>query len=71
MTPHEALRQQLLDELDRLNALIRRYAAGDSAVRPERDQLEGAVQVKLALWRRHGSGLTRTRSWVQRIAKPN
>jgi hypothetical protein len=51
MTPHEALRQQLFDDLDRLHVLILRYANGDSAVKPERDQLEGAVQVKLALWR--------------------
>ena len=51
MTPHEALRQQLFGDLHRLHDLIRRYAKGDSAVKAERDQLEGAVQVKLVLWR--------------------
>lgn len=51
MTPHEALRQQLVQDLNRLHDLILRYAAGDRAVRPERDQLDGAVQVKFALLR--------------------
>ena len=35
------------------------YANGDSAVRPERDQLEGAVQVKFALWRAARCGFDR------------
>ena len=51
MTPHEALRLQLFEDLERLHTLILRYASGDRAVKPERDQLEGAVQVKLVLWR--------------------
>ena len=51
MTPHEALRLQLFDDLERLHTLILRYAHGDSAVKRERDQLEGAVQVKLAIWK--------------------
>ncbi len=51
MTPHEALRRQLTNDLNRLHNLILRYATGDSAVKAERDQLEGAVQVKLALLR--------------------
>ena len=45
----DALRRQLLGDLDRLHDLILRYAAGNRAVKQERDQLEGAVQVKLAL----------------------
>ena len=57
VTPQDALREQLLDDLTRLHCLILRYADGDKAVKAERDQLEGAVQVKLALLRldRHDS----------------
>ena len=43
MTPHEALRQQLFDDLEHLHSLILGYSNGDSAVKAERDQLEGAV----------------------------
>ncbi len=53
MNPREALRRQVYDDLTRLRVLILRYAAGDSAVKSERDQLDGAVQVKLALPRLH------------------
>ena len=49
MTPYEALQEQLLADIERLHDLILRYAHGDSAVRQERDQLDGAVQIKLAL----------------------
>ena len=45
------LREQLLDDLERLHGLILRYASGDRSVRQKRDELEGAVQVKLAFWR--------------------
>jgi hypothetical protein len=51
MTPHEALRIQLQDDLLRLQNLILRYAGGDRSVKSARDQLEGAVQVKFALLR--------------------
>ena len=43
VTPHEALREQLMDDLINLHRLILRYADGDKAVKVERDQLEGAV----------------------------
>jgi hypothetical protein len=42
MTPHEALREQLMDDLIRLHSLILRYA--DKAVKVERDQLEGGCR---------------------------
>lgn len=45
------LRQQLLEDLQRLHALILRYASGDRSVKRERDELEGAIHVKLAFWR--------------------
>ena len=51
MTPRGVLRHQLLTDLERLHVLILRYAAGHSAVKRERDQLEDAVQVKLTLRR--------------------
>jgi hypothetical protein len=51
MAPHEALRIQLQDDLLQLQDLILRYAGGEKTVKPERDQLEGAVQVKFALLR--------------------
>jgi hypothetical protein len=44
---------------DRIRTLILRYANGDSAVKRERVQLEGAVQVKLALWRAARCGFDR------------
>ena len=51
MEAQQILHQQLLDDLDRLHHLILRYANGDKQVKAERDQLEGAVSVKMALWR--------------------
>ena len=47
----EILRQQLLEDLERLHALILRCASGDRSAIQERDELEGAVQIKFALWR--------------------
>lgn len=55
----EILRRQLLTDLERLHGLILRYAAGDRSVRQERDELEGALQVKFALWRALTSGTRR------------
>ena len=54
MSAEEDLREQLLKRLDQLHGLAIRYARGDRSARTERDQLEGAVQIKLALWRRAG-----------------
>ena len=45
----EVLRRQLIDDLGRLNNLIVRYAQGERHLKQERDRLEGAVQVKMAL----------------------
>ena len=45
----EELRRQLIDDLERLNNLIVRYARGERHLKQERDRLEGAVQVKMAL----------------------
>ena len=51
MFEREILRQQLMVDLDRLHDMILRYMAGDRSVKQERDQLGGAVQVKLAFLR--------------------
>ena len=45
----EVLHRQLIDDLERLNVLIVRYAQGERHLRQERDRLEGAVLVKMAL----------------------
>ena len=50
MSAQDALRRQLLADMDRLHDLILRYAGGDKSVKQERDQLEEAVQVKLAVF---------------------
>ena len=49
MFDREILRQQLIQDFDRLHGLILRYARGERSVKQERDKLEGAVQIKLAL----------------------
>ena len=59
MNQREVLRHQLLTDLNQLHDLILRCAAGNRLVRPERDQLEGAVQVKFALWRAARCGFDR------------
>ena len=51
MHDEEALRDQLLRDLERLHGLILRYASGDRSVKAERDKLEGAIQIKFAFWR--------------------
>ena len=51
MHSEEILRRQLKEDLERLHSLILRYALGDRGVKQERDELEGAVQIKFALWR--------------------
>ncbi len=56
MLHKEILRQQLLDDLERLHGLILQYASGDRTVKRERDELEGALQIKFALWRALASG---------------
>ena len=50
MSPQDQLRRQIIADLERLHRLIVRYARGDYSVKQERDQMEGAVQVKMAVW---------------------
>ena len=49
MSTYEALRQQLIDDMDRLGELIVRVAWGEQELKWERDQLDSTVKVKLAL----------------------
>lgn len=52
----DTFQKQLLRDIEKLHHLIVRYARGDRSVRQARDCLEGAIQVKFALWkaiRRH------------------
>ena len=49
MSTYEALRQQLIDDMDRLGELIVRVAWGEQELKGERDQLDSTVKVKLAL----------------------
>jgi len=51
MQKAEILRKQLLDDLEVLQGLILKYASGDRSAKQACDELEGAVQVKLAFWR--------------------
>lgn len=43
------LQAQLLKDMERFGDLMNRYTLGDVSVKTERDQLEGAVEVKLAI----------------------
>ncbi len=49
MCTEEALRDQLLADLDRLRVLILRYTAGDRSVKAERDLLTEVVEKRIAL----------------------
>ncbi len=51
MDSEKMMRRQILDGLEALHRLILKYAEGDLSVKPERDRLEGALQVKFAIWR--------------------
>ena len=55
MFQQEILRQQLIKDLEHLHHLILQYALGNRAAKRERDQLEAAVQIKIALWRTFAS----------------
>ena len=50
VSAEDNLHRQLLEDLHRLHDLILRYARGDRSARPQRDRLEGAVQIKFAIW---------------------
>ena len=49
--PQDTFQKQLVRDLENLHQLIVRYARGDRTVRSARDCLEGAIQVKFALWK--------------------
>ena len=51
MLDREMLRQRIVRDTYRLDDLILRYASGDASVKQERDRLQGAIEVKLALLR--------------------
>ncbi|MEE2753798.1 MAG: hypothetical protein VX910_07420 [Candidatus Latescibacterota bacterium] len=57
MTTRQHLRNQLVDDIVKLRNLILRLSSGEDSVRPERDELRGALQIKQALLagvRKHG-----------------
>ena len=45
----DVIRHQLIEDLDRLLDLIVRYAQGERNLKQDRDRLERAIQVKMAL----------------------
>ena len=47
--PIENLQEQLLVDMARFGELMNQYANGNTSVKQERDQLEGAVEIKLAI----------------------
>ena len=47
----ERLRQQLIDDMDRLGALIVLVARGERSLIWERDRLQDAVDIKVAILR--------------------
>jgi hypothetical protein len=49
MYEKEVLRQQLLEDMDRLGVLILRYARGEESVKPVRDALQASVDVKMVI----------------------
>jgi hypothetical protein len=49
--PQENFQKQLIRDLENLHVLIVRYAHGDRSVLRARDCLEGAIQIKFALWK--------------------
>lgn len=49
MTTRQRLRNQLVGDIVKLQDLILRLSSGEDGVKPERDELRGAVQIKQAL----------------------
>jgi hypothetical protein len=45
----ECLQTQLLNDMERFGDLLNRVALGEAAIKAEQDQLEGAVEIKLAI----------------------
>ena len=53
MLDREALRRQLIVDLDKVHSLTLRHAAGDTSVKAELKQQEGAISITLALMAGH------------------
>ncbi|MBT3605269.1 MAG: hypothetical protein HN521_19575 [Candidatus Latescibacteria bacterium] len=49
INPITNLQTQLLADMEKFGDLMHRYNLGDVSAKEERDQLEGAVEVKLAI----------------------
>jgi hypothetical protein len=49
LNPITNLQTQLLADMEKFGDLMHRYNLGDASAKEERDQLEGAVEVKLAI----------------------
>jgi len=49
LNPISNLQAQLLSDMERFGTLMHRYNLGDASAKEERDQLEGAVEIKLAI----------------------
>ena len=49
INPITSLQTQLLADMEQFGNLMHRYNLGDASAKEERDQLEGAVEVKLAI----------------------
>ena len=45
------LRQQIIGDTLQLQGLITRYSRGETSLKSDRDQMKGAVQIKVALLR--------------------
>jgi hypothetical protein len=49
LNPIASLQAQLLADMERFGNLMHRYNLGDTSAKIERDELEGAVEIKLAI----------------------
>ncbi len=49
MDPIENLHAQLRNDMERFADLMARYSIGEASVKEDRDQLEGALEIKLAV----------------------
>ena len=47
--PIKNLQEQLLKDMERFGALMNRYSMGEASVKQDQDQLEGALEIKLAI----------------------
>ena len=68
MMVQEDLYRQILTDLIRLCNLVALFALGDASLEQERNQLQGAIQIKLALFRgleREPPGLGLNDHWTE------